>query len=277
MIRAALPILLALAATSLGCGATPGPIAAQAPTARAAEPATALKKARPTFRFYAYEALSPEERRVLDASMVQVGTGAEARKLSGEALYAHYAAAAPKSLANYLNQTAVLASTRFANGRTALSYVERLEGLKINHVYAAVEPALKDQIAAVSAQKSRPDVAFVGPEDSSLMHGKFDTSYRENRPYTSQQFAFASADGFTRVDIDLDEECPLAGSKLALAQHLIRAIKHEILRKWPGEQYGENSEPDYFFRALTLEPVQPDGQPNKVGRGLRPAYELVNP
>ncbi|MFN3432361.1 MAG: hypothetical protein ACK46X_20735 [Candidatus Sericytochromatia bacterium] len=45
------------------------------------------------------------------------------------------------------------------------------------------------------------------------MHGKFDTSYRENRPYTSQQYAFASA----------------------------------------------------------------DGQPNKVGRGLRPAYELVNP
>jgi hypothetical protein len=265
--------LLLLSAAAFGCGAAPA--ASVAPGVREAAPAAAAGKARPGFRFYSYAGLSVGERRVLAASRLALDP--ESPTLSGEALYDHLAARAPKVLANYLNQTAVMATIRLADGRTALDCVTRVEDLKINHVYAVVDPALKPAIAAIAVPKSRPDAPYVGPEDSSLMHGKYDTSYRENRPYTSQQFAFSAADGFTKVDIDLDEECPLAGSKLALAQHLMRAIKHEILRKVPGTQYGENSEPDYFYRALTLAPTEADGKPNKVGRGLQPNYRLETP
>lgn len=265
--------LLLASAAAFGCGAAPA--ASVAPGVRAATPASVAGKARPGFRFYSYAGLSVGERRVLEASRLTLDPAQPS--LSGEALYDHLAAHAPKVLANYLNQTAVMATIRLADGRTALDCVTRVEDLKINHVYAVVDPALKPAIAAIAVPKSRPEAAYVGPEDSSLMHGKYDTSYRENRPYTSQQFAFSAADGFTKVDIDLDEECPLAGSKLALAQHLVRAIKHEILRKVPGTQYGENSEPDYFYRALTLSPAGPGGKPNKVGRGLQPNYRLETP
>lgn len=265
--------LLVMSAAALGCGASPA--AQPAPAVRQAAPTSAAAKARASFHFYSYAGLSVGERRVLDASRLALDP--ESPTLSGQALYDHLAARAPKVLANYLNQTAVMAAIRLADGRTVLDCVERVEDLKINHVYAVVDPALKPAVAAIAAPKSRPEAAYVGPEDSSLLHGKYDTSYRENRPYTSQQFAFSAADGFTKVDIDLDEECPLAGSKLALAQHLMRAIKHEILRKVPGTQYGENSEPDYFYRALTLAPSEPDGKPNKVGRALQPNYRLETP
>jgi hypothetical protein len=55
----------------------------------------------------------------------------------------------------------------------------------------------------------------------------------------------------------------------------LRAAKHEILRKWPGEQYGENSEPDLIYRLMSLSPTGKDGKPNLVGRGITPNYKLV--
>lgn len=269
MVRVSLVVSVALAL--LGCG-TPSTVGAATTRPAAAAQAAGAYKAH--FVFPAYSAISAEERRVLEASEIAVGAEAGKVPMRGQALYDYLALHAPKLLGNYLNQTAVMATVRFEDGRTALSYVQRLEGLKINHVYAVVEPGLKDAIARQSTPKSTKDAAYVGPEDSSLMHGKYNTSFRENRPYTSQQFCFSASDAFTKVDIDLDEECPLAGSRTALAQHLLRAAKHEILRKWPGEQYGENSEPDLLYRMMSLAPVNEKGKPNKVGRGITPNYML---
>lgn len=251
-------VMLSLALAALhGCGAAPAPTASMPFSGPAGAPVAVA--ARPAFQFYAYERLSPEQRRVLEASQLSLGAGAQMASFGGRALYDHLVSHDPKAIANFLNQTAVLAATRFANGQSALDYVKAIDGLKINHVYAQVDPALYEAVKALSAPKHRPDVAYVGPEDSSMLHGKYDTSFRENRPYTSQQLAFSAQDGFTRVDIDLDEENPFAGSRVALAKHAIRVIKHEILRKWPGTQYGENSEPDYFYHALTRSPLNPDG------------------
>ncbi len=227
---------------------------------------------KPMFVFGPYEALAPGERRLLESSAIALEAGGPA--LSGQRLYDELAARQPKWLANYLNQVAVLATIRLAPDITALDYVRRIERLKINHVFADVDPKLVQAIQVRASKRPADRTQFVGPENSGLLHGKYDLSFRENRAYTSQQFCFSTRDAMTKLDVDLDEECPLAGDKIATARHLLRAAKHEVLRKIPGEQYGENSEPDGLFRRLTRPPVKPNGKPDKVGRAIQPSYAL---
>ena len=262
--------MLAIPALIAACGATPAPNAVQAREAAAARAAGA----KVVFAFRPYAGITPDERRLLEASQVPVGTGAMARPLGGQVLYDYLAQNDPELLASYLNQVAVLASVELAPGRRALDYLTRIEKLAVNHVYADADPQLAHEVAARASKRWRDRTPYLGPEDSSLLHGKYDVSYRENRAYTSMQLCFSRADDLRKVDVDVDEECPLAGDPIALAKHLARAAQHEFFRKLPGRQRGEHTRPDDVYRRITRDPVKPNGKPDKIGRGLRPSYAL---
>lgn len=218
------------------------------------------------FVFWSYDKLPDDERRLLEASRLTV---CDAPPMSGRALYEHMADHDGKVLANYLNTAAVLASKRFTGGRTALSFLARIEKLNVNHVYAEVDPALKTEVEKMSAPYAAYRKPFVGPEVSSFLHGHYDVAFRENRAYTSLQYSFSSKHGFAKVDFDLDEECPGAGDVVATVQHMARVAGHGVMRMLPGEQIGRHPEPGDFFKRLRAAAHEP------LGRGLRPSYDLA--
>lgn len=263
-------LLIATTLLIAACGTSPTPSVA---ARTAALPAVAKIGAKPiVFAFGPYEALTSEERRLLEASAFPVDKGGPA--LAGKALYEGLMRQRPELLATFLNQAAVLATVEVGEGRKAISYLTRIEALATNHVYAEADPQMAHEVAMRASKRWQDRKAYLGPEDSSLLHGKYDTSYRENRAYTSAQLCFSRQDDLRKVDIDVDEECPLAGDKLALAKHLARAIQHEFFRKLPGKQRGEHTQPDDIFRRISRAPVKPDGRPDKIGRGIRPSYGL---
>lgn len=265
------PLLIALASLVTACGAVPAPGLAGPKVVEGAQ-ATSLWPKPPIFAFRPYAELAPAERRLLEAA--PVAAGSDGLQLAGQRLYDWLAVHDPVRLATFLNQAAVLASVEVAPGRMAIDYLSRLEALGVNHVYAEADPRLARDIAMRASKRWQDRTQFLGPEDSSLLHGKYDTSYRENRPYTSMQLCFSRQDDLRKVDIDVDEECPLAGDKLALAKHLARAVQHEFFRKLPGKQRGEHTQPDDIFRRISRPPVKPDGRPDKIGRGLQPSFTL---
>lgn len=267
-------MLLALASLVAACGATPAPGRADLRAAGVARAAAKAPKA--VYAFRPYDALTPGEQRLLGASQVPVEQGSARRSLGGQQLYDYLAMHEPEHLASFLNQVAVLATVELAPGRKAIDYLKRIESLGVNHVYAETDPQLAHDVAVRASKRWQDKTQFLGPENSGLLHGKYDLSYRENRPYSSMQLCFSRQDDLTKVDIDVDEECPLAGDKLALAKHLARAAQHEFLRKLPGKQRGEHTRPDDIFRRITRAPVKPDGRPDKVGRGIQPSYALAD-
>lgn len=209
-----------------------------------------------------YKDLSEEERRILENSKVTVGKGKNAQTLSGQQLYDYMKGNQQKQLANFLNQTAVLASVTFANGRSALSYVNSVSNFKADRIIANVDAGLIDQVRSLSSTDASKDTAYVGPEDSSSQHKDFDTSFRENRAYTSQQSSFNSKLKFGAADIDIDEECPYCGSKAAALKHAGRVIVHKL--------FGGKTDAYDIYGRLTADP-----KTDSKGRGLRPSYTIV--
>lgn len=190
----------------------------------------------PKPQFASYDSLTADEQRILENSKVNVGKGKNGQVLSGKALYDYMADAAnkmQKNLANFLNQTAVLGSVKFQDGRTAISYVKSVDEIKADRITANVDGDLYKQIKNVSNSDAAKGTAYVGPENSSQEHGIYDTSFRENRAYTSQQISLASSLQFAQGDIDIDEECPYCGSKAAAVKHVGRAIEHKMARVIP--------------------------------------------
>lgn len=179
--------------------------------------------------FKEYLDLTEDERRILENSKITVGKGKNAQTLSGQELYDYMKTRQQKQLANFLNQTAVLNSVKLENGRTALSYVNSISQFKQDRVIANVDSGLIGEVQKVaSTDPKKEGIRYVGPEDSSKEHGIYDTSFRENRPKTSQQLSFASSLQFGGADIDIDEECPYCGSKGAAIKHAGRVVIHKI-------------------------------------------------
>ena len=164
-----------------------------------------------------------------------------------------------KQLANFLNQTAVLASVTFSNGRSAISYVTSVTEFRQDRIFANVESGFMDQVKAVSGKDSGANKQYVGPENSGLLHGDYDTAFRENRTYNSQQFSFASKQKFGAADIDIDEECP-CGS--AVGTHARRVVAHRL--------FGGKTDPYFIYGRLTADPAK-----DPKGRGLKPSYTIV--
>ena len=199
-----------------------------------------------------------EERRILENSKVTVGKGKDAKTLSGQGLYDHMKSNQQKELANFLNQTAVLSSVTFANGRSAVSYVNSVTEFRQDRMFANVESGFMDQVKAVSGNNS--EAKYVGPESSGLLHGDFDTAFREKRDYNSQQLSFSSKLKFGAADIDIDEECP-CGS--AAGTHARRVVAHRL--------FGGKTDPYFVYGRLTADPAR-----DPKGRGLKPSYKVVD-
>ena len=208
-----------------------------------------------------YQDLTEEERRILENTKITVGKGKDAKVLSGQALYDYMKENQKKQLANFLNQTAILASVTFANGRSAISYVNSVTEFRQDRIFANVDAGLVEQVKAVSSKDPGQDKAYVGPEDSSSQHGDYDTGYRENRAYNSQQISFNSKQKFGAVDIDIDEECPYCGSKGAAVKHGLRVVKHKL--------FGGKTEPYTIYERITADP-----KTDSKGRGLKPSYTV---
>ncbi len=203
--------------------------------------------------FKEYLDLTEDERRILENSKITVGKGKNAQTLSGQKLYDYMKTSQQKQLANFLNQTAVLNSVKFENGRTALSYVNSVSQFKQDRIIANVDSGLIGEVQKVASTDPNEGIRYVGPEDSSREHGIYDTSFRENRPKTSQQLSFAQSLQFGGADIDIDEECPYCGSKGATLKHAGRVVIHKIT--------GGKTNPFKIYDQLTTQ------------RRIQPSYE----
>lgn len=216
--------------------------------------------------FMPYDDLSVDLQRILDHS--QIAVRGKAPTHSGAALYAALAARQPVALANFLNQAAVLADRQLTDGRCALSCVQAVERFGRDRVFLLVDPRLVDQIRAMSVENLGEKALYSGPEDSSLMHGRFAVSFRERRPYTSQQLSFSPADNFCRLEVDIDEECPSAGDANALFLHLGRVGLNRLGEALPWDPFGTQTDPYAIYGRLTKKPTA------FGGRGLAPGYHL---
>ncbi|MFN8000175.1 MAG: hypothetical protein U0X75_04055 [Acidobacteriota bacterium] len=74
-----------------------------------------------------------------------------------------------------------------------MSYVNSVSEFKQDRIIAEVDAGLKDQVAAISGEKSKDGKRYIGPEDSGIEHGIFDVSFRENIKEGAQQLSFASS------------------------------------------------------------------------------------
>jgi len=214
--------------------------------------------------FGTYKDLTEDERRILDNSSVTVGKGKNAQTLSGQKLYDYLADSKnkqQKQLANFLNQTAVLNSVKFENGRTALSYVNSVSQFKEDRIIANVDKGLEGEIGKLSSTDAKKGTYYVGPEDSGTEHGIYNIGYRENRAYTSQQLSLASSLQFGGADIDIDEECPYCGSKMAAFKHGVRVVGHKVARVLPFIERRTN--PYGIYDRLTTQ------------RAIQPSYKNV--
>jgi hypothetical protein len=204
-------------------------------------------KSKPVFGDY--KDLTAEERRILENSKVTVGEGKDAQTLSGQALYDHMKTNQQKQLANFLNQTAVLSSVTFSNGRSAISYVNSVSEFRQDRVFANVDSGFIEQVRSESGKNSDAGKRYIGPQDSGALHGEFDTAFRENRPYTSQQLSFSKKQLFGAADIDLDEECPSCGSVGAGAKHAGRVVVHRL--------FGGKTDPYGIYKRVRQRDIQP--------------------
>lgn len=167
-------------------------------------------KATPVFRDF--KDLSEDEKRILNASTVTVKTKVDGKTvekpLSGKELYDALAAKDNKDgnklLAGFLNQTAVLASQTFSNGKTAISYIESVTTIQQDRIYANVADGFKEEVEKLSDPALAGGRRYVGPENSSAEHGDYDTSFRQNFDKAPQQLSFSSGTKFRTADIDID-------------------------------------------------------------------------
>ena len=199
----------------------------------------------PVPTFWAYDRLSADEQRILEAS-------------GGEKKYAELAAKSPRLLANFLNQTATLEARHFADGRTALSFVERVERFSYDRSFLIVDPVLHDRVKRDASGLHWLKKSYVGPENSSFFHSEYGECFRENVAWTSQQLAFCPESGYAKLEVDIDEECPLAGEPAAAWAHIVRVgVNHSTPNN------GSPMESDAYDITRRL-----------ARRGIKPHYHL---
>ena len=186
-----------------------------------------------TPQFRPFSQLSADEQRILNNSKITVEVKENGKKvkksLIGEELCNNLANSSNKKgnkqLANFLNQTAVLSDTRFSNGRTAISYVNSVIEFRQDKIIAQVDPALKNEIEKLASNDPKDKARFQGPENSSLYHGIYGVSFRENGfDEGPQQLSFASSLEFKQADIDIDP------CKKGRACHAGDVIKNTLFR-----------------------------------------------
>jgi len=203
-------------------------------------------KSKPVFG--EYKDLTEDERRIFENSTAKVGD----QTLSGQQLYdalKNGNDGQNRQLASFLNQTAILGSVTFENGRTALSYVNSVSEFRVDRVIANVDGALFDQLK--DARDSKGKSRYVGPEDSSSNHGDFDRSFREKfGSKTSQQLSFNSKLKYGMADVDMDEECPSCGNVISLMKHGARVLSHRV-------GGGKTDAYDIYNRIVTQRKIQP--------------------
>ncbi|HXM48295.1 MAG TPA: RHS repeat-associated core domain-containing protein, partial [Pyrinomonadaceae bacterium] len=199
-----------------------------------------------------YKDLSDEERRILENSKVTVGKGKDAKTLSGNALYDYMKTTQKKELANFLNQTAVLSSVTFGNGRSAISYVNSVSSFRPDRIFANVQSGFIEEVRANSSKDPDDGRLYIGPEDSSGQHADFDTSFRENHGRkASQQLSFNSKLEFGSADIDIDEECPTCGNLFSTGKHVGRVLFHKA-------SGGKTDPYGIYDRITTQRKIQPN-------------------
>lgn len=195
--------------------------------------------------FMDYDALPRGERRVLAASRVAL----RRRVRSGRELYQALADHRTDWLAAFLDQSCVLAARGLPDGSAALDHVVAVEAFGRDRVWFRCDAALAPLVAGAGA--------YTGPEDSRVFHGKYAVSYRERRPYTSQQLAFSPSDGYTRLEVDLDEECPSAGDANAWTLHAGRVALNTLGGWVGGDPFGTRTDPYGMYQRLRRRGLQP--------------------
>lgn len=151
-----------------------------------------------------------------------------------------------------MNQTAVLSSQTFSNGRTAVSYVNSVTEIRQDRIIANVDSDLKEQIENLSDSRQSANPAYNGPEDSGAEHGIYNLSFRENRKEGSQQLSFASKLKYGKADVDIDYYNPYAGG---LVGHALEVALNKVFRT--------KTEPDKVYKILTTQ------------RGIQPSYTSI--
>jgi RHS repeat-associated protein len=211
--------------------------------------------------FQDYNDIYGEQQRILENSSITVGKGKDAQTLSGQALYDYLAKSDPKALANFLNQTTALMNFQvmlkdgggnpvFTNGA---ALVNSVTAFKQDRIIANVDPLLKDAVEIASITPKGFAGLYEGPENSSLLHGEHDYSFRQNLAEGSQQISFASKQGFRSADIDIDPYNPYAGRAV---QHGLDVMKNRIFRT--------KTEPYQVYGMLLKNP----------NIGIKPNYEM---
>jgi hypothetical protein len=219
--------------------------------------------------FWSYNALHSAERRVLEATAARSDGRCRARSsfasnecevmsaCTGEALYHELADKQPLLLANFLNQTATLWERRFSDGRRALEFVKHVERFEPDRLFVEVDPQMEAHVASASSWRHWEKPAFIGPEFA-MLHAEYSVCYRENRAWTSQQLSFNPHTGFTKLDVDIDEEGPTAGEPTATWAHLMRVAINQL---FPEDTFHMQSNAYDIGRRLKT-------------RGLAPHYDL---
>jgi len=211
------------------------------------------------FAFYDYDKLTDEERRILEHSKVKLGTGKDAKTLSGRELYDYMKNGnekMQKDLAGFLNLTAGLASITFSNGRTASSYIQSINGFKKGErIYANVESDLFSQMESISSKQAKVGVRFVGPGGQAVSHEgpdgiNYDVTFRENIVDGSMQLSFASKSP-GRLDMDADEK-GLNCNGCSKAAHIAAGIN--------------GADPKNIYRSFLARPDQ---------QKIQPSYQIV--
>lgn len=219
--------------------------------------------------FSTYDELSEGQRSLfenLQGEPVKVTRGGETHAYSkigsGRAFYESMQNVHPKALANFLNQTAVLESIKFEDGRTALSYVKNVSEFHQDRLYVELQDlpdlhdpekltSLSDRINEMSGGSSEDGKRFIGPVDTPA-HGDYSVTYRENVPEGAQQISFNPEEGYLEADIDIDHYNPEAG----------RGFKHAVLEVIPNFLTGSKTDPfDVYERISAREDIQLNYEP----------------
>jgi hypothetical protein len=219
--------------------------------------------------FWGYNQLSPEERRLLEASASRPDGHCHVRRTfetpecacleaeTGESLYKELAEKQPVLLANLLNQTVTLANRQFNDGRHALEFVKWVERLEPDRLFLEIDPRMESHVATSASWRHWEAPDYIGPEFA-MLHAEYSVCYRENRAWTSQQLSFNPSSGFTHLEVDIDEEGPTAGNLTATWSHLARVA---VTHLFPGNRFHMESDAYDIGRRLK-------------SRGIPPHYDL---
>ncbi|MFM8440981.1 MAG: hypothetical protein ACKN97_06805, partial [Acidobacteriota bacterium] len=177
------------------------------------------------------------------------------KELGGQDLYDYLRADGNKKgnrqLAGFLNQTAVLAVITLSDGKTkAISHVIGVTAIAQDRITAVVAFGLKSGIETNSR--------FSGPENSRLLHGEFDVSFRQAEDEGSQQISFSSTSDNLVADIDIDARNPNS-SFGNFALHSLTVVKNIAGRILPFVQSRTNP---YGIHQILL------------GKGISPSYKV---